>query len=86
VPGFKGCCRADTGTCGVIIDDIKAGPATFASFGLGCVDSAPFFDGAEGAPCGGGGGGAGGAGSGGAGGESLGGGSAGGAGGAGGTP
>lgn len=61
VAGFKGCCRADTGTCGVIVNDIKAGPATFATFGLGCVDSEPFF-GEPGAACGGGGGGGGGAG------------------------
>lgn len=52
VAGFKGCCRAATGTCGVIVDKITSGPIEFADFGLGCTDSAPFFEGAEGAPCG----------------------------------
>ena len=51
VPGFKGCCRAATGTCGVVVNDIMAGPITFAKFGLGCIDSEPFF-GEPGGPCG----------------------------------
>jgi hypothetical protein len=50
--GFAGCCRAETGTCGVIVNDIQAGLFAFAKPGLGCVDSAPFFDQAPGAPCG----------------------------------
>jgi hypothetical protein len=65
VPGFAGCCRADTGTCGVMINDVVAtGFGKFTSPMLGCVDSAPFFPGTEPKPCGeagGGGGGAGGA-------------------------
>jgi hypothetical protein len=64
VPGFAGCCRAETGTCGVVVDQIRVGgiPLPFASPQLGCVDSAPFFDGVPGAACGSGSGGAGGAG------------------------
>ena len=62
VPGFAGCCRADTGTCGVVIDKIPTGIGNFSSPGLGCVDSAPFFKGKAGAACGAGGSGAGGAG------------------------
>lgn len=50
--GFAGCCRAETGTCGVIVNDIQAGFFSFAKPGLGCVDSAPFFDGETAAPCG----------------------------------
>lgn len=62
VPGFVGCCRAATGTCGVIVNDINTtGFGKFSSPGLGCVDSAPFF-GTPGKACGAGGGGSGGAG------------------------
>jgi hypothetical protein len=62
VPGFAGCCRADTGTCGVIVNKIDTmGFGTFASPNLGCVDPKP-FTGKAGAACGGGGGGMGGAG------------------------
>jgi hypothetical protein len=73
VPGFAGCCRAETGTCGVVVDDVAVAgiPLPFASPGLGCVDSAPFFNQKAGAACGagvGGGGGAGGVGGAGAGG------------------
>jgi hypothetical protein len=66
VPGFAGCCRAETGTCGVVVDDIATmGFGIFSSPKLGCVDSAPFFGQKAGKACGGGGG-AGGAGAGGA--------------------
>jgi len=62
VPGFKGCCRAATGTCGVLVNDVNAtGFGKFTSPNLGCVDSEPFF-GKPGAACGGGEGGAGGGG------------------------
>jgi hypothetical protein len=67
VPGFAGCCRADTGTCGVLMDDVVAmGFGKFTSPMLGCVDAAPFFPGAEPKPCGAGVGGGGGGGAGGA--------------------
>jgi hypothetical protein len=62
VPGFVGCCRAETGTCGVIVDQITVGGLPFAAPQLGCVDSAPFFANKAGAACGDGQGGAGGAG------------------------
>ena len=65
VQGFAGCCRAETGTCGVVLDKIPTGIGNFSSPGLGCVDSAPFFKGTPGAACGAGGNGAGGAGAGG---------------------
>jgi hypothetical protein len=70
VKGFKACCRAATGTCGVVVDDIDTMElGVFTSPGLGCVDSAP-FTGKPGASCdgssSGGAGGAGGAGTGGA--------------------
>ena len=62
VAGFAGCCRAETGTCGVVVDNIDAVPfGTFTSPQLGCADSAPFFNGTPGASCGAGQGGAGGA-------------------------
>jgi hypothetical protein len=68
VPGFVGCCRAETGTCGVIVDQITVSGFPFAAPQLGCVDSAPFFANEPGAACGDGhAGGAGGAGAGGAG-------------------
>ena len=82
VPGFAGCCRADTGTCGVVVDDVSTPFGNFASPMLGCVDSAPFFGQKAGAACGAGGaGGASSGGAGGAGGASSGGASIGGAGG-----
>jgi hypothetical protein len=83
VPGFVGCCRAETGTCGVIVDQITVSGFPFAAPQLGCVDSAPFFANEPGAACGdghAGGAGAGGAGSGGAGGAGAGGAGAGGVG------
>jgi hypothetical protein len=52
VPGFVGCCRAETGTCGVIVNQITVGGFPFAAPQLGCVDSAPFFGNAPGAACG----------------------------------
>ncbi len=54
VPGFAGCCRADTGTCGVVIDSIPITglPVPFAAPMLGCTDSAPFFANKPGAACG----------------------------------
>jgi len=61
ISGFAGCCRADTGTCGVVLDTVSAGKQTLAEFGLGCVDSAPFFAGETAAACGEGAGGGGGA-------------------------
>jgi hypothetical protein len=87
VPGFAGCCRAETGTCGVVIDTVpvKELPLPFATPKLGCVDSAPFFPGKTAAMCSPGSGGSGGAAAGGAaaGGAAAGGAAAGGAGGAG---
>jgi hypothetical protein len=70
VPGFAGCCRADTGTCGVVVNKIETmGFGTFASPNLGCVDPKPFTGKAGGACSGSGGaGGAGGMSAGGAGG------------------
>jgi len=62
VPGFVGCCRADTGTCGVVVDDVSTPFGSFARPMLGCVDSAPFFGQKAGAACGAGGGGGGGGG------------------------
>jgi hypothetical protein len=85
VPGFVGCCRAETGTCGVVIDKVavtELGGLPFASPMLGCADAAPFLGTAAGKLCGAGGGNSGGAS--GAGGASPGGTS--GAGGAGGAP
>lgn len=63
VEGFSGCCRTETGTCGVVVNRIVASGLPFASPMLGCVDSAPFFGGKTAAACGdpSGGGGAGGA-------------------------
>ena len=44
IEGFSGCCR-DDGKCGVVIDDlVAAGFGTVGKLGLGCVDSAPFFN------------------------------------------
>jgi hypothetical protein len=57
---FPGCCRAETGTCGVLVNNVSiSGGITVASFGFGCVDSAPFFPGEAAIPCGSGSGGAG---------------------------
>ncbi len=47
-PGFPGCCRADTHTCGYQMD--KA--LLVISLGLGCVDSSPFLEGGAPMPCG----------------------------------
>jgi hypothetical protein len=54
VPGFAGCCRAETGTCGVVVDSVAVEgiPLPFAAPKLGCVDSAPFFANKAGAACG----------------------------------
>jgi hypothetical protein len=72
VEGFKGCCRAETGTCGVLVDEVTAPIlGTLAEFNLGCIDAEPFFPGEDPIPCGPGAGGSGGAGSGGAGGETA---------------
>jgi hypothetical protein len=49
-PGFPGCCRADTHTCGYQMD--KA--LEIVTLGLGCVDSTPFLEGGAPSPCGGG--------------------------------
>ena len=78
---LPGCCRADTGTCGFVLDGVSiTGLGPLGDFGLGCVDATPFLaDGEEARACGAGGGG-GGAGGGGAGGASGGAGGAGGAG------
>jgi hypothetical protein len=54
---LKGCCRADTGTCGYDLDN----PGMLLPLGLGCVDSTPFLDGGTPLTCGDGGGGAAGA-------------------------
>ena len=55
VPGFRdvqssGCCRAETSTCGYLLDtmhaEVDGTVPEFSSFdmtlGLGCVDAAPF--------------------------------------------
>ena len=52
VAGFVGCCRAETGTCGVVVDNVSVGLFPFSMPMLGCVDSAPFFGGEAPAPCG----------------------------------
>ncbi len=67
---LAGCCRADTGTCGFVLDAVSIGGlGELGKLGLGCVDASPFLaEGEEAAECGsgsgggGGGGGAGGAG------------------------
>jgi hypothetical protein len=50
---FPGCCRADTGTCGVYVDAVTfgGGLVPLGKLGLGCLDSTPFF-GEPGAACG----------------------------------
>jgi len=61
---FPGCCRAATGTCGVLVNKVTLGQGLvpLGDLGLGCVDSAPFFPGVAAKACGAGAGGAGGAG------------------------
>lgn len=49
---LPGCCRAETGKCGVLVDTIKVQGLSVADFGLGCVDAEPFFQGVEPATCG----------------------------------
>jgi hypothetical protein len=53
---LPGCCRED-GTCGVVVDEVasKIGHLKLATFGLGCIEGAPFFDGQV-TPCSGAGG------------------------------
>lgn len=45
---FKGCCHADTHTCGYMLDTLGG----LFNLGLGCVDSAPFLDGGAPSACG----------------------------------
>jgi hypothetical protein len=54
---MPGCCRAETGTCGVLVNRVTAGNGLLplADLGLGCVDAAPFFPGQTAMTCGGGG-------------------------------
>jgi hypothetical protein len=52
-PGFPGCCRAETQTCGYLMN--KFGGIVPLNPPLGCVDSAPFLDGGTPSPCGSGG-------------------------------
>lgn len=61
---LPGCCRAETGTCGYVLDAVDiTGIGQVGDLGLGCVDATPFLpDGDTAAPCGAGGGGSGGAG------------------------
>jgi len=49
-PGFPGCCRAETHTCGYLMD--KFGGILPLNPALGCVDSAPFLDGGTPSACG----------------------------------
>jgi hypothetical protein len=80
---LAGCCRAETGTCGYVLNAVDImGIGPVGNLGLGCVDATPFLPaGDTAAPCGAAGGGSGGAGGGGgAGGESAGGASVGGGG------
>lgn len=67
---LPGCCRADTGTCGFVLDEASImGLGPLGNLGLGCVDAAPFLAaGDEAAACGSGSGGSGGSGGGGGGG------------------
>ena len=46
-PPFKGCCCADTKTCGYLLDKL----ANIIDVGLGCVDSSPFLDGGAPTDC-----------------------------------
>ena len=52
-PGFPGCCRAETHTCGYLMN--KFGGIVPLNPPLGCVDSAPFLDGGTPSACGSGG-------------------------------
>jgi hypothetical protein len=53
--GNLGCCR-DDGKCGVLVDELSSPVLGVVSkLGLGCVDSAPFFNGMPAADCGSGG-------------------------------
>lgn len=52
-PGFPGCCRAETHTCGYLMN--KFGGVLPLDPPLGCVDSAPFLDGGTPSACGAGG-------------------------------
>jgi hypothetical protein len=82
---MPGCCREDTGLCGVMVNRVTAagGLLPLATLGLGCVDAESFFPGQAPVPCGGAG--TGGAGGGGVGGGGVGGGGTAGAGGVGGA-
>jgi hypothetical protein len=51
--GFRGCCRAETHTCGYLMN--KFGGILPLDPPLGCVDSAPFLDGGTPSACGSGG-------------------------------
>ncbi|HEX2877281.1 MAG TPA: hypothetical protein VHP33_38795 [Polyangiaceae bacterium] len=55
INGYLGCCR-DDGTCGVLLNELSS-PAfgVVSKLGLGCVDSAPFFNGKPAPACGSGG-------------------------------
>lgn len=44
---FKGCCRADSSTCGYMLDTL----AGLQPIGLGCIDSTPFLEGGTAEPC-----------------------------------
>lgn len=48
VPAFPGCCRPDVGQCGVKVDNLGG----VLPFMPGCIDSAPFFNGAAAPACG----------------------------------
>jgi hypothetical protein len=65
---MPGCCRADNGTCGVLLNRVTVGGGLIplADLGLGCVDAASIFPGETPVPCGGDGTGDGGSGAGGA--------------------
>jgi len=52
-PGFPGCCRAETHTCGYLMN--KFGGLLPLNPPLGCVDSKPFLDGGAPSSCGAGG-------------------------------
>jgi hypothetical protein len=52
-PGFPGCCRAETHTCGYLMN--KFGGILPLNPPLGCVDSKPFLDGGAPSSCGAGG-------------------------------
>jgi hypothetical protein len=52
---MPGCCREDTGLCGVMVDRVTAagGLLPLATLGLGCVDAESYFPGQARVPCGG---------------------------------